>query len=165
MYEKFKRLRICIFNRMGGWNVSNFINRIGMRKLFILILLTSCGSRKVENEKHSFKADSLSVSNERILSQNNRFNNIYSIKPFDASKPLIIDGKEYFNASIEFDNSIITNYEDVAKNNVTQTKKEIVKKSKKSDKKDNTILYIGLSFVAGILVLLFVKLPSLRGDN
>jgi len=147
---------------MGKRNVSNFINRIIMKKIFIILLLTSCGSRKVENDKYTFKADSLSVNNERILSQNNRFNNIYSIKPFDASKPLIIDGKEYFNASIEFDNSIITNYEDISKNNITQTKKEIVKKSKKSDKKDNTILYIGLSFVAGIIALLFSKLPSLR---
>ena len=64
--------------------------------LFVLIILFSCGTRKTSQQKTTFKSDSLSIENTRVLKQNIELRDIYSIKPFDALKPMIIDGKELY---------------------------------------------------------------------
>jgi len=82
-----------------------------MKYLLILLLLISCGTRKTSQQKTTFKSDSLSIENTRVLKQNIELRDIYSIKPFDVLKPIIIDGKEYFNATIVYDKSKFDNFE------------------------------------------------------
>ena len=61
-------------------------------------VVISCGTRKTKTSHHVFKSDSIIVDNSVILGQNIRFNNIVSLKPINPLKPIIFDGKEYFNA-------------------------------------------------------------------
>ena len=67
-----------------------------MKYLLIIFLIVSCGARKTSQQKTTFKSDSLSIENTRVLKQNIELRDIYSIKPFDALKPMVIDGKELY---------------------------------------------------------------------
>lgn len=129
-----------------------------MKYLLILLLITGCGTRKTSQQSTTFKSDSLSIENKRVLKQETELRDIYSIKPFDVLKPMIIDGKEYFNASIVFDKSIVKKYE----NQESKIKKQgsIVKteKAKETTKTDYTILYLGMFFILCLFMFLWFKL-------
>jgi hypothetical protein len=133
-----------------------------MKYLFILLLLISCGTRKTSQQKTTFKSDSLSIENTRVLKQNIELRDINSIKPFDALKPMIIDGKEYFNATIVFDKSIIKNSEIKEKSRTIEIKKEKTEKVKESEKTDYTILFISMFFILCLFVFLWFKLKSVK---
>jgi len=129
-----------------------------MKYIFILLLLISCGTRKTSQQKTTFKSDSLSIENTRILKQNIELRDIYSIKPFDALKPMIIDGKEYFNATIVYDKTktLNSNYGEFATIKKVSTEKEV--KNKESEKTDYTILVTLLFFILCLFVFLWFKL-------
>ena len=130
--------------------------------VIIFLLLSSCGTRKVSNKQTTFKSDSIIIENKHVLSQEIILNDIFTLKPFDTLKPIIINGKSYFNVIITNDKSKITKTEDKTENKVFNIKKEIEVKIKESEKTDNTFLYIGLFFVLIIGVLAWFKLPSFR---
>jgi len=133
-----------------------------MKYLLILLLLISCGTRKTSQQKTTFKSDSLSIENTRVLKQNIELRDIYSIKPFDVLKPMIIDGKEYFNATIVFDKSIIKNSEIKEKSRTIEIKKEKTEKVKESEKTDYTILFALLFFILCLFVFLWFKFKSVK---
>lgn len=122
--------------------------------VIILLLLSSCGTRKVSNKQTTFKSDSLIIENKHVLSQEIILKDIFILKPFDTLKPMIIDGKSYFNVVITNDKSKINKIEDKTENKVSSIKKESETKIKESEKTDSTLLYIGLFFIFCLFVYL-----------
>ena len=132
-----------------------------MKYLLILLLLISCGTRKTSQQKTTFKSDSLSIENTRVLKQNIELRDIYSIKPFDALKPMVIDGKEYFNATIVYDKSKFDNFEVSQGEKVIRIETEKEVKNKESEKTDYTILFASMFFIAFLFIFLWFKLKKL----
>ena len=132
-----------------------------MKYILILLLLISCGTRKTSQQKTEFKSDSIIVDNSVILGQNIRFNNIVSLKPINPLKPIIFDGKEYFNASVVFDNSEIKDFQIEQKNLSVDVSKKKVEKVKETQKSDTSNLWIGIAFIVGLFVFLWFYLPKL----
>ena len=138
------------------------IKTLNMKYLLILLLLISCGTRKTSQQKTTFKSDSLSVENTRVLKQNIELRDIYSIKPFDVLKPMVIDGKEYFNATIVYDKSKFDNFEVSQGEKVIRIETEKEVKNKESEKTDYTILFALLFFILCLFVFLWFKLPNVK---
>ena len=132
-----------------------------MKYLLILLLLISCGTRKTSQQKTTFKSDSLSIENTRVLKQNIELRDIYSIKPFDVLKPMVIDGKEYFNATIVYDKSKFDNFEVSEGEKVIRIETEKEVKNKESEKTDYTILFASMFFILCLFVFLWFKLKKL----
>jgi hypothetical protein len=128
-----------------------------MKYLLLLLILASCGSRKTNLSKVNIKSDSLSVENSRILSQNIRLNDIGEIVPFDPLKPMIIDGKEYFNVSIKYDKTKFEDFKIEENTKIIELKKDINTKNKLTEKKDNSNLWIGIVFIVGILIIVYFR--------
>ena len=133
-----------------------------MKYLLILFLIVSCGTRKTSQQKTTFKSDSLSIENTRVLKQNIELRDIYSIKPFDALKPMVIDGKEYFNATIVYDKSKFDNFEVSQGEKVIRIETEKEVKNKESEKTDYTILFASMFFIAFLFIFLWFKLPNVK---
>lgn len=130
--------------------------------ILILLLLSSCGTRKVNKHNLDIKTDSISVDNKRILEQNSTFNEILSIDPIDNSKPIIINGKSYLNAKISYSKNKAITLKTKDKFKATTLKKEKKETIKKTKKTDNSFLYIGLFLVLVLGILAWFKLPSFR---
>ena len=132
----------------------------------LTILLTSgiwsCGKRTTSTEKHYIKNDSLNISNHYELKQNSTFSDIGSIKPFDALKPMIIDGKWYYNTIIEFDKSIKKGIEIKSGNNLSYTGSENSEISNHTESNNRNLLWIGLTFVIGILFVIYITLKKYK---
>ena len=128
--------------------------------VIILLLLSSCGTRKVSNKQTTFKSDSLIIENKHVLSQEIILNDIFILKPFDTLKPMIIGGKSYFNVVVTNDKSKINKTEYKIENKVSSIKKESETKIKESEKTDNTLLYIGLFFVLCLFIFLWFYLKG-----
>lgn len=128
----------------------------------LVFFVISCGTRKAQTSHHVFKSDSIIVDNSVILSQNTRFNNIVSLKPINPLKPIIFDGKEYYNASIVFDNSEIKDFQIEQKNLSVDVSKKEVEKVKETQKSDTSNLWIGIAFVVGLFVFFWFYLPRIR---
>jgi len=129
-----------------------------LKTIIILFLLSSCGTRKVSNKQTAFKSDSLIIENKHVLSQEIILNDIFTLKPFDTLKPMIINGKSYFNVVITNDKSKINKIEGKRENKVLSVKKESETKIKESKKTDDALLYIGLFFVLCLFVFLWFYL-------
>ena len=125
-------------------------------------VVISCGTRKTKTSHHVFKSDSIIVDNSVILGQNIRFNNIVSLKPINPLKPIIFDGKEYFNASVVFDNSEIKDFQIEQKNLSVDVSEKSVEKVKETQKSDTSNLWIGIAFVVGLFVFLWFYLTRIR---
>ena len=136
-----------------------------MKYLIIFLLCLSCGNRKTELSKVSFKSDSLSVNNSRILKQNIILKDIYQILPFDPLKPLIIDGKSYFNASITYDKSQFNSFEIAEIHKKIQILQEEELKKKVVEKKDYTILYALIVFIIAAFGFLLIYLPKIKATK
>ena len=132
-----------------------------MKYLLILLLLISCGTRKTSQQKTTFKSDSLSIENTLVLKQNIELRDIYSIKPFDALKPMVVDGKEYFNATIVYEKSKFDNFEVSQGEKVIRIETEKEVKNKESEKTDYTILFASRFFILCLFVFLWFKLKKL----
>ena len=121
--------------------------------LTFVLLVTSCGSRKIETNKR----DSISINNTYSQGSKIVLGNTFTYSPFDSLKPMKIDGKEYVNV-------IITNNKDriVEKwKNRNITKTITVVREKKSEKSDNTFLWIGIAFVVVMGIVAYFKIPRL----
>lgn len=85
---------------------------MGKHLILILVstLLFSCSAKKVNVEKIDtfLKTDSVSVSSNEIVAEKNIHLNIttdsdeLNITPIDTTKPIIIDGKKYHNATLHY---------------------------------------------------------------
>ena len=137
-----------------------------MKYLILLLLITSCASRKVAIAKEETKTSIDSNSVVRIDSTSQINKNVYitenteelEIKPLVDSLPIVINGKSYLNAVLKYkkQNKVLvdTSSEKVSKNvlkQVSKSKKETKNiKEKKTDKRSFSFLWI--------LVLLLILL-------
>ena len=122
--------------------------------LSLVLLIISCGTRKTDTQQR----DSIHIENNYSQGTKIVLGNTFTYKPFDASKPMILDGKKYENAIVSNDKSISkTDWKTVFIKEVIT-----IHKTRKTKKTDHTILYIGL-FIALVLgVLAWFKLPSFK---
>jgi len=74
--------------------------------LILLILLTSCATRKVNKSTEEIKQDKVEVIQNNVQTKENASVNVIDstdeicIEPIDSVKPMVIDGKSYLNAKI-----------------------------------------------------------------
>lgn len=121
---------------------------------FGLFLAISCGTRKVEQEKN----ENIVIENTYQEGSKIVLGNSFVYKPFDNLKPMVIEGKTYSNAIISNDKSkILEKWKD---RNITKT--IILEKTKKTEKSDNTLLWIGIAFVACLFIFLWFYLPKFK---
>lgn len=128
--------------------------------IIVILLLSSCGVRKVNNQKIDIKTDSIVVDNKRVLIQKNSSHKIMSIKPIDISKPIEIDGTKYYNSTITFDENQVIDLKITDSFKGVDLKKDIKKDIKVSEKKDYTILYSTLFFILLLFIFLWFKFSN-----
>lgn len=130
-----------------------------MKKITILLLLILCscgGTRKADTTQN----ENIIIENKYNTGSKIVLGNTFTYKPFDVSKPMIIEGKTYSNAIVSNDKS-----QTIIKWNTRFIKEtETVYRTKQTEKTDNTLLYIGLFLVLVLGVLGWFKLPSFRKD-
>ena len=126
----------------------------------ILLCLFGCGKRVTSIDRIDIKKDSLNVSKHYEFTQNITWSDIGSIKPFDELKPMLINGKWYYNTIIEFDKSIKSGIEIKAGENLSYTSSEKSEKTKKTESDNQNLLWIGLTFVIGILFVLYLTIKK-----
>jgi len=118
--------------------------------LLLLLVCCSCGVRKVE----AIKRDSISINNSYQEGAKIVLGNTLVYRPFDSLKPMVIEGKTYNNVIITNDKSnIIEKWK-----NRYITKTIVTEKQKKIEKKDYTILIIGI--VVLVLIFLYFKIKK-----
>lgn len=134
--------------------------------IFLSLSLFSCASRKVAINKNQVEIhiDSSSVEKKDSVSV---VQNAISIKedihemevvPIDTTKPLVIDGKKYFNAIIRIKKTRRDTVDSskstiaVSSNKQTTLKKDVKSKtySKAVDKKVNNFVYLWLLLIPAI---------------
>jgi len=134
-----------------------------MKYLVLLLLITSCASRKVDVSKTDIKTntdstaitktDSTSIINKNVYFTENTTE--LEIKPLNDSLPIVIDGTSYFNAVLKYkkqnkvlvDTSKIIVSKKVLKQ-VSISKQETKNiKEKHIDKKANYFVYLWLLLI------------------
>jgi hypothetical protein len=134
-----------------------------MKYLVLLLLITSCASRKVDVYKTEIKTntdstaitktDSTSIINKNVYFTENTTE--LEIKPLNDSLPIVIDGTSYFNAVLKYkkqnkvlvDTSKIIVSKKVLKQ-VSKSKQETKNiKEKHIDKKANYFVYLWLLLI------------------
>jgi len=134
-----------------------------MKYLVLLLLITSCASRKVDVSKTEIKTntdstaitktDSTSIINKNVYFTENSTE--LEIKPLNDSLPIVIDGTSYFNAVLKYkkqnkvlvDTSKIIVSKNVLKQ-VSKSKQETKNiKEKHIDKKANYFIYLWLLLI------------------
>jgi len=128
--------------------------------ILLISAIWSCGKRTTSTTHTSIKNDSLQINNSFELKQNATFSDIGTVKPFDASKPMLWNGAWHYNTIIEFDKSIKKGIDIKANDNLSYTGSESVVENKETKKTDNSNLYIGLSLVIGTLFVLYLTLKK-----
>lgn len=130
-----------------------------MKYLIIIFLFISCSTtRDVKLNKTTFESGTITTNNDIVLKQETILNDIFTIKPFDNSKSMFLNGKEYKNIVITKDK---TKHNILAKtiyNRQTITKTIEITKSKEIKKTDYTSLF----FILCLFVFLWFYLPSVR---
>lgn len=121
----------------------------------LVFLFYGCGgTRNVTTEKHS----NIEIQNSYLEGSKIVLGNSFTYTPFDSAKPMIIDSIVYKNVIIKSAHfKEVTKWKD---RNITKT--ITVEKTKQTEKKDNTILWIGLSFVVCLFVFLWFWLPKIK---
>jgi hypothetical protein len=134
-----------------------------MKYLVLLLLITSCASRKVDVSKTDIKTNTDSTSITKTDSTSIINKNVYftenttelEIKPLNDSLPIVIDGTSYFNAVLKYkkqnkvlvDTSKIIVSKNVLKQ-VSKSKQETKNiKEKHIDKKANYFVYLWLLLI------------------
>ncbi len=139
--------------------------------ILLSFLLFSCASRKVLVNKTQVETHIDSVSVERkdsVVVQQNAIivkedTDEVEIVPIDTAKPLIIDGKQYFNATVRLKKTrrqvVDTSKVTVSKSieNKISVKKDVKEKvfDKKVDKKANYLFYFWLLLIPICLWLIW----------
>jgi len=134
-----------------------------MKYLALLLLITSCASRKVDVSKIETKTNTDSTAITKIDSTSIINKNVYftenttelEIKPLNDSLPIVIDGTSYFNVVLKYKkhNKVIvdTSTKKVSKNvlkQVSKSKQETKNvKEKHIDKKANYFVYLWLLLI------------------
>jgi len=130
--------------------------------VIILFLLSSCGTRKTDKKYHEIKSNYSFNDSSYILTQNVRLNDIGELSPIDNAKPFLVDGKEYFNVSIKFDKSKFNDFELNQTYTGTVNGTSEISDNRQTEKKDNTLLYLGIVLIVGCLVFAWFYLKGIN---
>jgi len=123
--------------------------------IFLSLFLISCGgTRNTDTQQY----ENIVIKNEYKEGEKIVLGNSFIYRPFDNEKPMILDGKKFENAIVSNDKSIVI--EKWKTRDILKT--IVIEKAKKTEKTDNTLLYIGLFAVLIIGVLSWFKLPSFK---
>ena len=128
----------------------------------ILLLLSSCGTRKTDISYQKQSKDSITIENHYTQATKTVLMDVFTAKPIDALKPMVINGKEYFNATIVYDKSKLDNFEVSQGEKVIRIETEKEVKNKESEKTDYTILFASMFFIAFLFIFLWFKLPNVK---
>ena len=134
-------------------------------RYLILLLLISCGTRRVENvKKQTYSNTEIStkgVNNIRIDSSYTFDFRSLILTPIDENKPMIVDGKELKNVKIEANHK--TEGGQIIKIDSSRTReKQIIEvetseKTKISEKKNNDLQIPLIILAVGIVIILYLK--------
>lgn len=130
--------------------------------IFLVLGIWSCGKRITTTEHHSIDKDSISINKSFELTQNATFNDIGSVRPFDALKPMLWNGKWYYNVIIGFDKTVTKGVDIKANDNLSYTGSESQEKGKQTEKIDHSNVWIGLTAVIGTLFVLYLTLTKYK---
>ena len=131
-------------------------------EVVILLLLSSCGTRKNDISYQKQSKDSITIENHYTQATKTVLMDVFTAKPIDALKPMWIDGKRYDNAEISNDKSKIeTKYFKVTEKQ-TIYKTIVIEKNKTTTRTDNTMLWIGMFLIVIIAVFAWFYLPKLK---
>ena len=122
--------------------------------LLLILLLVSCGSRKVESEK----LEGIEINNSYSTGSKIVLGTNLTFKPFDNSKPFNVGGKEYNNVIVTNENIKIV--EPWKTKTIYQTK--TIYKTKTVESKKNAVLWIGIVFIICGFIFLWFYLPKLK---
>lgn len=136
-------------------NTSQKLKFLFLFKVIILFSLSSCGGTRQTSTQTK---DSVSINNTYSQGEKIVLGNTFTYTPFDALKPMVIEGKEYKNVIVSNDKSkIITKWKN---RNITKT--ITVEKVKQTERKNNTLLWIGIATVVMVGVVAYLKIPSFK---
>lgn len=136
--------------------------------LLILLILTSCGSRKVQITQQEKQVETNIVENTTTVDSSNvevKFNyetNIFTIEAKDNLKPFTYNGKSYFNVVLRHenkkDNSLYKKDIRIVKNEAKQSniKSKEVFKEKKIQRDNYNIKYFILFFILLLIILYYI---------
>lgn len=122
--------------------------------LSLALLVISCGTRKADTTQN----ENITIENNYNTGSKIVLGNTFTYKPFDVSKPMVIEGKTYSNAIVSNDKTITKEHW----KNKTIYKTITIEKTKATIRENNDFLYIGLFLVLVLGVLGWFKLPSFR---
>lgn len=121
-----------------------------MKKIFILLLLTSCGVVKKNKEQINIEDKST------ITTDITRFSDTFTLEPIDLSKPILLGKDTVYNTKLVYNNTKEIVKEKEAKNiNVEQQKKE-----KQVDYSETIKIVTNrliLAFVVVVLLVVVIK--------
>jgi len=130
-----------------------------MKYLIIIFLFISCSTtRDIKLNKSKFESGTITTNNDVILKQETILNDIFTIKPFDNSKSMLLNGKEYKNVVITKDKSKHDILTKKIYNRQTITKTIEITKTKEIKKTDYTSLF----FILCLFIFLWFYLPKVR---
>lgn len=130
-----------------------------MKYLAIILLFISCSTtRDVKINKSTFESGTITTNNDVILKQEIILNDIFTIKPFDNSKSMFLNGNEYKNVVITKDKTKHNTLTKTIYNRQTITKTIDITKTKEIKKTDYTSLF----FILCLFVFLWFYLPGVK---
>jgi len=124
-----------------------------MKKLLILsILLTSCAARNVNKEEIKEKIE---TNTERIADGSINYSlESFTIEPIDLDRPILVNGKSYFNTRIiHSKDTVIVKDKEVEK--VAKTEEKEVN-TKETERGNNYVFFI-LLIVTAVIVYKYAK--------
>jgi len=123
--------------------------------LITIVFLSSCGGTRQTNTQTK---DSVSINNSYSQGEKIVLGNTFTYTPFDVLKPMVIEGKVYNNAIVSNDKSITKEKWKKVYVYITKT----VTLNRTTERKDNTLLWIGIAAVVCLFVFLWFYLPKLN---
>lgn len=123
--------------------------------LLLLFFVYGCGgTRQTNTEKQS----NIEIKNEYQEGSKIVLGNTFTYMPFDALKPMKIEGKIYENAIVSSDKvKVIEKWKN---RNINKT--ITIEKNKQTEKSDNTILWALIALIVCVFVFLWFYLPKLK---
>lgn len=128
----------------------------------ILLCLFGCGKRITQTTRTEIKNDSLQISQNIELTQNATFSDIGSVRPFDTLKPMLYNGKWYYNTIIEFDKSISSVSVLKGNESLSYTGSGEKKKGKETFRRNKGHIVAIISLIVSIFALVYVLLKKYK---
>lgn len=122
--------------------------------LSLAILIMSCGTRKTDTQQR----DSIHIENNYSEGSKIVLGNSFTYVPFDAKEPMQLGGVVYRNVIIKNEKS--KTIEKWKSRYITKT--ITIEKTKKTIRKDNTWLFLGIIFIVILFSFLWFYLPHFK---